>query len=287
MCLGESLVPCCQSTKPEQTLIFFDWDDTLCPSRWIQDQGLLRSFSQTREVVDDEGRDLLKRLEQIAVKLLTAAMKLGKVVIVTNAQKPWVEESCKKFLPGLMPLIDKIPVRYARGVHEAAVSLQKVKELAACVVNAELKLSGFDILDPKFSLKSCFVAAWEQLSDSLATPQKSALDWSIAPRQWKETAFSQELCVENKHFSNAISIGDAVYECDALHNVVSDLSTKQHPCLAKTAKLIDGPSIPELIQQLSVVHSRIAEIVQHDGNVDIEIDANWLDFDINSIETSI
>ena len=46
------------------------------------------------------------------------SMKLGTVVIVTNAMDPWVETSCRNFLPNLLPLVSTLPVIYARSIFE-------------------------------------------------------------------------------------------------------------------------------------------------------------------------
>jgi len=182
----------------------------------------------------------------------------------------------------LMPLLSKIPVRYARTVHAASLDTHKVMEAAALAVDTELKLSGLDLLRSNAALKSCFTAAWQQLSDSLAFALDSNTS-SPDPQQWKEAAFREELCNENEIVQNVISIGDSVYERDALHNVVADLQMEKRQCNAKTAKLLDGPSISSLIHQLSFVHDSITEIVEHDGPVDVEIDADCLHIDMNAV----
>merc|ERR1711871_671871 len=84
--------------KPEQTIILLDWDDTLCPSHWIRsNRPTLGFFKPPPE--QDRFTVPLRKLEEQCYDLLSLALKLGKVVIVTNAVEPWVETSAKNFMP--------------------------------------------------------------------------------------------------------------------------------------------------------------------------------------------
>lgn len=92
--------------KQDQTIIIFDWDDTLCPSSWIN------SVSPTCKVPPTY-KGKLKTLSKRVESLVTLAEALGKVVIVTNAKRPWVEYSCKNTLPELLSWVKRTPVLYA------------------------------------------------------------------------------------------------------------------------------------------------------------------------------
>ena len=50
---------------------------------------------------------------------LELALKMGKVIIVTNAMEPWVERSCMNFLPQIFDLVQQIPVIYARSMYDS------------------------------------------------------------------------------------------------------------------------------------------------------------------------
>uniref|UniRef100_A0A7S1PXM6 Uncharacterized protein n=1 Tax=Alexandrium catenella TaxID=2925 RepID=A0A7S1PXM6_ALECA len=110
---------------PSDTLIIFDWDDTLlCSSalnagRWKLSQ--------------------LKQLERVVEAVLRAALTLGETLIVTNGNKTWVQDSMARFLPGLTPLLDQIAVLSARASYEnlypgdpIAWKRLAFKELLAC-----------------------------------------------------------------------------------------------------------------------------------------------------------
>lgn len=89
--------------RPRQhcTLIIFDWDDTLlCTSAAIS-----RSPPNQLE---------LDRLAEAATKVLSLAKTLGTVMIITNALEGWVQHSCRKYLPGLLPCLEDLEIVSAR-----------------------------------------------------------------------------------------------------------------------------------------------------------------------------
>ena len=79
-------------TQKKNTIIFFDWDDTLIPSSFLAENGL-RLDSEQHHL--DQYIDELKSLEKCVKTVLTMAQKLGKVIIVTNAENGWVQLSSK------------------------------------------------------------------------------------------------------------------------------------------------------------------------------------------------
>jgi len=103
--------------KPDQTIIIFDWDDTLCPSSWIRANKHHLSFFKPAPNTEYFQRPL-RELQREGEALLKFALKLGKVVIVTNAVHPWVETYCRNCLPSLLPFVNSLPIIYARSVYE-------------------------------------------------------------------------------------------------------------------------------------------------------------------------
>eukprot|EP00929_Paragymnodinium_shiwhaense_P121078 TRINITY_DN93198_c0_g1_i1.p2 TRINITY_DN93198_c0_g1~~TRINITY_DN93198_c0_g1_i1.p2 ORF type:complete len:316 (+),score=62.45 TRINITY_DN93198_c0_g1_i1:244-1191(+) len=96
---------------PDQTVIIFDWDDTLCPTS-VCAQGL--------DDVDMEfDRAALSQLAKEAAEALRQAAQVAdKVVIVTNAGEGWVEWSCAEWLPELLPALENVEVVSARSMWE-------------------------------------------------------------------------------------------------------------------------------------------------------------------------
>lgn len=299
--------------NPDQTLIIFDWDDTLCPSCWIQDNSPPLSFF--RPAPDDPlFLTPLRRLEILVEALLSTSLQLGEVVIVTNAQEPWVESSCRNFLPGLEPILKRIRVLYAHSVYEAlgldsADAALPAGAFAAATQELQRQASlhhGFDdrghgapgmFMPRSDSVKKGALAGTTGLVTdttgglTVATTETGdTVDFESAPQRWKEAAFRQEITrfysrYRGQSWKNIVSIGDSVFERDALRSVVEVRPTKKRRCRTKTAKMLDEPTIEELIKQVKVVHEGIALMVQYDGNIDVEIDEKDIDFDVEAIET--
>lgn len=99
-----------------QTVIIFDWDDTLMASSWIDRMKLLQTeeFDQLPCFVQQQFRVLSEHAE----RCLTAASKFGRVIIITNAEHGWVEYSTRRFMPRLLPFIETMHVVSARTSYE-------------------------------------------------------------------------------------------------------------------------------------------------------------------------
>eukprot|EP00747_Dinoflagellata_sp_TGD_P207115 gnl/TRDRNA2_/TRDRNA2_80727_c0_seq1.p1 gnl/TRDRNA2_/TRDRNA2_80727_c0~~gnl/TRDRNA2_/TRDRNA2_80727_c0_seq1.p1 ORF type:complete len:371 (-),score=75.84 gnl/TRDRNA2_/TRDRNA2_80727_c0_seq1:62-1087(-) len=314
--------------KPEQTLIVYDWDDTLCPSCWIQDNQPPLSFFRPPPR-QEKWLGPLRQLEKLVEGLLLTSMRLGEVVIVTNAQEPWVEQSCRNFLPGVEPLLRKIPVIYAHAVYDELGIEEAQGAAAASRVQAELNRQATLETSSHSGLPGAFAASPEggasvgtvltggtggsspglspggapgmynrggrRSSERDASAQltrgttNESVDLEVAPQRWKEAAFRRELKrfysrYKNQSWKNIVSVGDSHYERDAIREVILGRPTKTKRCRTKTAKMLDEPTIEELIKQVKVIHDGISMMVHYDGNIDIEIDEKDIEFDMKAIE---
>lgn len=84
------------------TVIIFDWDDTLfCTS-----------------ALERCGPAELLKLEQLVRATLELALELGTTLIVTNANDGWVQQSAGIHMPRLLPTLKRVPVVSARDVYE-------------------------------------------------------------------------------------------------------------------------------------------------------------------------
>eukprot|EP00927_Polykrikos_kofoidii_P058145 TRINITY_DN52495_c0_g1_i1.p1 TRINITY_DN52495_c0_g1~~TRINITY_DN52495_c0_g1_i1.p1 ORF type:complete len:431 (-),score=30.95 TRINITY_DN52495_c0_g1_i1:23-1315(-) len=84
---------------PCQTIVVFDWDDTIFPTNWIEHERFPETLAPSLEEID--------LIQRVACSLLTMAGQLScRVCIITNAQRPWVTESARRFLPMLSPLLE-------------------------------------------------------------------------------------------------------------------------------------------------------------------------------------
>jgi len=110
--------------QKETTVIFVDWDDTLLCSSFLSGAGYrLDSEMDSASPIDKE----LKELELSVIGLLKLAMTFGDVHVVTNAETGWVQLSAKKFLPGVVSLLDQVKVLSARSTYETMFPDSPVK----------------------------------------------------------------------------------------------------------------------------------------------------------------
>jgi len=90
--------------RSSDTLIVFDWDDTLLCTSAINAQSW--TDSQLRE------------LERLGEDILQSSMQLGETIIITNGIESWVQNSAGRYLPGLLPTLNSMSVLSARHLYE-------------------------------------------------------------------------------------------------------------------------------------------------------------------------
>lgn len=258
--------------RPDQTIIIFDWDDTLCPSSWIRANKRVLSFFKPAPNIEKIQRPL-RDLQAIVETLLRFAMKLGNVIIVTNAMDPWVETSCRNFLPQLLPLVSSLPVVYARSIYESqGVDPKPQPVRSSSPSGGRIPLPGLYAANGQNRLCNFNVRMAQQRFDE------------TSPQRWKEVAFDKEINdfysrYEHQSWKNVISVGDSIFERDAVRRVVLQRRNAKKKCRTKTLKLFDDPDIEELIAQVKVVYDVLNVMVQYDGDLDIEIDEDDLKTD--------
>lgn len=85
---------------PSQTVIVFDWDDTLFPTTNLIDVlSLDWQVPLAQQRVKKEVRTKLAQCENRAAEVLGKAVENGHVVVVTLAARGWVEQACECFYP--------------------------------------------------------------------------------------------------------------------------------------------------------------------------------------------
>lgn len=222
-----------QYANKDQTIIFFDWDDTLLPTSWLR----------TSPLVDSQGRinpngpgnsDLLANLMRYmsgVTSLLRLAQDLGTVVIVTNARRPWVDASCRAFLPGVRHAMQRIPVLYGLELVNAS--------------GAQAKKGAVNLTQTK-------VAAMRTAMNEFYSRYEG--------QSWK----------------NVVSIGDALFEHDAIRAVVKERPeyTAGQKCRVKTIKLLEGPSMAGLEAELKVVAAFLRKIVVLNDDMGLDFGAD-------------
>uniref|UniRef100_A0A7S1A1R0 Uncharacterized protein n=1 Tax=Noctiluca scintillans TaxID=2966 RepID=A0A7S1A1R0_NOCSC len=203
-------------SAPDQTMLIFDWDDTLFPTSWLLER-------ENMEALDTFDKyELLRYVAQFQA-VVSIAKSVGEVVIVTNSRPPWVDTSMDLFMKDTDTIAD-VPVFYAMdlagGSPDLCPTQTKVQAMEAAV--------------------NAFYSRY---------PGQS----------WK----------------NIVSVGDAVFEQDAIREVCTGrpIHTLDRTCRTKIVKFVEQPSLGCLVEQLTLLASWLLRVVQADGDVNIDMNA--------------
>ncbi|KAK8793288.1 hypothetical protein WA158_004647 [Blastocystis sp. Blastoise] len=98
-------------------ITIFDWDDTLMPSTWLSDH------VSEEKCFSTEVKHQLQNVEDYVYLVLSQALQLGVVVIVTNSEEGWVEYCCDHFFFRLRSLMSSINIVSARTKYQDIVPL--------------------------------------------------------------------------------------------------------------------------------------------------------------------
>lgn len=92
-------------------VFIFDWDDTILPNSYllIKYKNIL---SIPRELIYNSKEFI--DAENIIYELFEKTIKLGSVIIITNSEYGWVQLSCQKFFPKVVPLLENILIISSR-----------------------------------------------------------------------------------------------------------------------------------------------------------------------------
>lgn len=226
--------------EPWQTIIFLDFDDTLFPTTWLHEKGLLRNVDRFEAPTDFATLAELERVDQAACDALAAASQLSsRICIVTNAQAPWVLNSTQIFMPRLHSVL-RGPS--APGIVYARDKLHQRRQAGFCTESAyrdNLELREFLTRAKTVAMKAEVKAFYSQY------PQQS----------WK----------------NLISIGDGSYEHDAIQEITFLHMQPSHKKLrTKAIKLPDSPTCSEVERHLQTLKMYLSAIVQFNDDLDVD-----------------
>jgi len=129
----------------EETLFLIDWDDTILPSSWIQRHSLSLDFGC---IPDHQQQGALAEVAASARELLILAKRRGTVVVVTNAEVGWIELSCQKFLPTLLPFVESLRTVSARTCYETQCCASPVEWKSQAFAQEIDRAFGEAVADP-------------------------------------------------------------------------------------------------------------------------------------------
>lgn len=100
------------SMLAKETLIVFDWDDTILPTSWLQ-----RLHNNSGGfMLNSESQASMQSLAVACAETLLMATHMGTVIMITNSVPGWVDQSCQLFMPQLLELARRYNI-VARPMH--------------------------------------------------------------------------------------------------------------------------------------------------------------------------
>jgi len=126
-------VPQVQRPPKHQTVIVFDWDDTLLCTSYLN--------SQEDDRLPRHVEQHVRSVQQVARHLIERALQHGHTFIITNAKSGWVEYSAARWVPELLPVLQKVRVISARSKYEPRFPGQVSKWKIEAFLEVQRKLN--------------------------------------------------------------------------------------------------------------------------------------------------
>jgi len=219
-------------TYSPNTVIMFDWDDTLLASSFLSARGYRVDCVESPALLSDASDAAqLRAQEQCVVALLTLALSYGTVNIVTNAETGWVELSAQKFMPAVLPLLSRVNVLSARSTFEPAY--------------------------PEAPLKWKYYAFHERLRSVFG-------DACMDGRAGEADIASLPVGDMKK---NIVSFGDSHVEREAIRAVTRGVPGWR----CKSVKFAERPTVEQLRRQLELVSNCFHYIATHPADLDLQL----------------
>lgn len=249
--------------EKEHTALILDWDDTIFPTTWVRhDCALDWRLPLPEQKIEKEQKrfvkDILDRLGDKLEVFLDKGCLTTHCVIVTLAQRPWVQLSAKNFMPKLWEIIERhnIPIVYA----QEGLAENKRKEYEKSEFMSEDDMCNF----------------WTGVKGDAITRELAKLYSQYEGQSWK----------------NIISIGDSNFErhgtikaireyvdanvcvsgsSEGFTNEGTDKEGHFRKVRTKTVKLLDEPTAEELFAEAQLLLEWLPHITTKDGGFDIEL----------------
>lgn len=255
-----------QFASKKQTIMVFDWDDTLFPTTWVRHyMGLHWKYPLDDQPINAvQKRKIKLALDELATEVetfITLALTKGHVVIVTLAKIPWVGLSCENFFPKIAKLIKDHDIRI--------------------VYAQEVQFNESDLPAPATDPES---------QEAYWTKKKQ-----LAIQSEVEHFYSQ---YPGQSWKNVISIGDSDFERRATYDTMksyqaqgqnelkisSSRGEEDLMCLSgvignhyrrlriKTVKMYDSPRIKDLELEIQLLKKWLPSMISLDSGLDVDLE---------------
>lgn len=270
-------------SQRSRRVIIFDWDDTICPSSFV-DQWKIENFKD----LPLHFQNLFCEVGKCAEKCLDAAAMYGEVIIITNSDDGWVKFSAERFVPNLLPCLDRYRIVSARTRYErfypgqplcwkAAAFAHEVNEIYTALPSLSVhEKKNRDAMvstgDDEYEIASLVsTEGWgSAVSSSISSLTDDFTSILTSKRTKMQTKkFEKRISKNTGKYSNekeVISFGDSMEERTAVRIVADQLNATP-----KSVMFINSPSPIQLIGQLNMLTSNMEFVCCQNGYLDVEI----------------
>jgi len=266
-----------------QTAIIFDWDDTLFPTSYLIDDLRLNHRKSMKDQrisrrLHDEVSSGLKELENCALMLINTAYSLGRVILVTLARPPWVEQSCRCFYPAVGELIRQLRIKVVYAQEGVTVDYNRRRMMSDEEmerVYADMK--GKAIAREVRAFYSQYEGqSWKNIISIGDSDFERIGTMRMSQQYMKDVGMVQGNDL-NQLLMQKVATGDAMLRNQ---NTV-DLSGHAFKVRTKTFKMLEYPTIGELSEELTLLQAWIPKMVALDDGFDADLnnleDPNLID----------
>ncbi|OQS00588.1 hypothetical protein THRCLA_05910 [Thraustotheca clavata] len=121
------------------TVIVLDWDDTLFPNSHLSRKNY--PLEEGPFVLAFEDQQMLDTLVKYIATFLASCIEANRTcIIITNGEDGWVQTSCERFMPSLLPFLQNIQIVSARTAYEEKYPIDEWK--TACFTVELAKIMG-------------------------------------------------------------------------------------------------------------------------------------------------
>jgi len=258
-----------------QTAIIFDWDDTLFPTSYLIDDLRLNHKKPLKEQrlprdLYEEVAESLKELEMCVIDLLNLANGRAKVILVTLARSPWVEDSCRAFFPSVGDLIKQLGIKAVYAQQGVSIDYDKKKMMGDEEIErfyAEMK--GKAISREVEAFYSQYEGqSWKNII-SIGDSDFERLGTMMMTQEYMRRRGLLKGATDEKTFEVTVASNEAF----ARNSGTVDVNGHVYKVRTKTFKMLDCPTIGELKDEISLVNRWLPKMVDLDDGFDADLSA--------------
>jgi len=260
----------------EQTVIVFDWDDTLFPTTWVRhEKGLHWRYpiDQQTKFPKQEREQIKQQLDKVSEeveRLLRLAGELGHVVIVTLAREPWVDLSVANFFSRVGKLIKRknISVVYAQDMEDS-------QEYNKAEFKSDEEAEIYWIRKKQRAIQGEITKFYESSGSSW----KNVISIGDSNFERMATIRSMEDYAKDKkgevndagETSGSLTVSDSKGFTDEMCKS-GTIGNHYRRLRTKTVKMFDSPNIEDLSTEMSMLYKWLPYLVQKDSGFDVDLE---------------